>query len=283
MNLSPLFQAKSIAVVGASNKPNSFGGQVVKNLVEYGFEGQIIGVHPRETAVYNQPCYPSLTAIPEPPHCIALAIANHHLIRTLTEAGELGIKAAVVFGDPTVGAGRAPELEGEINELAHRYGIAVVGANGMGYYALPHKIVVSGYPVDPNMPSGNVALITHSGTVFDSMTQNNRDVFFNYVVSGGNETVLTAADYLSYVLEDPTTKAVAMYLETVRNPEKFVAALETAVTQQIPIIALKTGLSERGQAMTQAHTGALAGGAEAYAALFEKYGVRQVFTLDEMM
>ncbi|MEM7113981.1 MAG: acetate--CoA ligase family protein [Chloroflexota bacterium] len=283
MNLKKLFNAQSIAVVGASNKPSSFGGQVIKNLVDYGYEGQIYGVHPRETAVYNQPCYPSLTAIPEPPDCVALAIANHHLLRTLTEAGELGIKAAVVFGDPTVGAGRAPELEGEINELAQKYGIAICGANAMGYYALPHKLAISGYPVDPEKPVGNVALITHSGTVFDSMTQNNRDVHFNYVVSGGNETVLTAADYLQFVLEDPTTKAVALYLETVRDPEGFVKGLETAVSRQIPIIALKTGLSERGQAMTQAHTGALAGGAEAYAALFAKYGVRQVFTLDEMM
>ncbi len=283
MNLNPLFQAKSIAVVGASNKPGSFGGQVVKNLVDYGYDGGIYGIHPRETAVFDQPCYPSLSAIPEPPDCIALAVANHHLLRTLSEAGELGIKAAVVFGDPTVGAGRAPELEGQINELAQKYGIAICGANAMGYYALPHKIVISGYPVDPEKPIGNVALITHSGTIFDSMSQNNRDVHFNYVVSAGNETVLTAADYLNYVLDDSTTKAVAIYLETVRDPEGFVAALKTAVSRQIPIIALKTGLSERGQAMTQAHTGALAGGAEAYAALFARYGVRQVHTLDEMM
>lgn len=283
MNLDKLFQAQSIAVVGASNKPGSFGGQVIKNLVDYGYEGRIYGVHPRETAVYDQLCYSSLSDIPQPPDCVALAIANHHLLRTLTEAGELGVKAAVVFGDPTVGAGRAPELEGQINALAQQYGIAICGANAMGYYALPHKLVISGYPVDPEKPVGNVALITHSGTVFDSMTQNNRDVNFNYVVSGGNETVLTAADYLSYMLEDPTTKAVALYLETVRDPEKFVVGLKTAVSRQIPIIALKTGLSKRGQAMTQAHTGALAGGAETYAALFAKYGVRQVFTLDEMM
>ena len=176
-----------------------------------------------------------------------------------------------------------PELEGQINELAQKYGIAICGANAMGYYSLPHKLVISGYPVDPAMPTGSVALITHSGTIFDSMTQNNRDVYFNYVVSAGNETTLTAADYLSYVLDDPTTKAVAMYLETVRDPAGFVEALERAVAKKIPIIALKTGLSERGQEMTQAHTGALAGGAETYAALFAKYGVRQVFTLDEMM
>ena len=283
MNLQKLFQAQSVAIVGASNKASSFGGQVVKNLVDFGYKGIVTVVHPRETAVHGRPAYPSLSAIPETPDCVAFAVANHHLLNGLTEAGKLGVGAAVVFGDPTVGAGRAPELEGEINALASQYGMAICGANAMGYYSLPERLVISGYPVDPAMPTGNVALITHSGTVFDSMTQNNRDVCFNIVVSGGNETVLTAADYLEFVLNDPTTKAVAIYLETVRAPEKFVAALKTAQERQIPVITLKTGLSERGQAMTQAHTGALAGSAEAYGALFARYGVRQVHTLDEMM
>ena len=192
MNLNNLFLANSIAVVGASNKPGSFGGQVIKNLVDYGYTGVLSAIHPRETVVYGQPCYPSLSSIPEVPDCIALAIANHHLISTLSEAGELGVRAAAVFGDPTVGAGRDPELEPQIRALAARYEMVICGANAMGYYALPHKLVISGYPVDPHKPVGNIALITHSGTVFDSMTQNNRDVHFNYVVSGGNETVLTA-------------------------------------------------------------------------------------------
>ncbi|MEM9776737.1 MAG: CoA-binding protein, partial [Chloroflexota bacterium] len=283
MDLNKLFDAQSICVVGASAREGSFGGTVLKNLVDFGYPGQLMGVHPKNTEAFGVPCYPSLTDIRQVPDCIALAVANHHLLGYLEEAGELGVGAAVVFGDPTVGAGRDPELEGQIAQVAEDYEMAVLGANGMGYYALPNGIVISGYPVDPQKPTGSVALITHSGTVFDSMTQNNRDVYFNYVISAGNETCLTAADYLNYVLDDPSTKAVAMYLETVRNPQLFLAALEKSVAKKIPIIALKTGLSERGQLMAQAHTGALAGGAEAYAALFEKYGVRQCFTLDEMM
>ncbi|MFK7800698.1 MAG: acetate--CoA ligase family protein [Anaerolineae bacterium] len=283
MDLYKLFDAQSICVIGASAKEGSFGGTVLKNLVDYGYPGQLFGVHPKNTEAFGVPCFPSLTDIRQVPDTIALAVANHHLLGYLEEAGELGVGAAVVFGDPTVGAGRDPELEGQIAQVAKDYDMAVLGANGMGYYALPNGIVISGYPVDPQKKSGSVALITHSGTIFDSMTQNNRDVDFNYVISAGNETCLTAADYLDFVLDDPTTKAVAMYLETVRDPVLFVAALQKALEKKIPIIALKTGLSERGQLMAQAHTGALAGGAEAYAALFEKYGVRQCFTLDEMM
>jgi acyl-CoA synthetase (NDP forming) len=153
----------------------------------------------------------------------------------------------------------------------------------MGLFNLPHKLVISGYPVRANLPVGNVALIAHSGTVFDAMTQNNRAVSFNYAISGGNEAVTTMADYLHFVLNDPGTRVVALYLETVRDPGGFIAALELAAERQIPVVALKVGLSERGQVLTQAHTGALAGEAEIYAALFRRYGVCQVRSLDEMM
>ena len=283
VNLRPLLNAGSIAVVGASDKPGSFGGYVMRNLVDFGYAGPVYGVHPRLTELFGQPCYPSLAALPETPDCVALAVANHHLLSLLEEAAEHHVPAAIVFGDPTVGAGRAPALQDQIAELAEARNISVCGPNAMGVYALHHRLVVSGYPVRPTLTSGNIALVTHSGTVFDAMSQNNRDVAFNYVISCGNEAVVTAADYLHHVLEDPSTKVVACYLETVRDPEGFVSALELAAERQVPVVALKVGLSERGQAMALAHTGALAGGAETYAALFKRYGVCQVHSLDEMM
>ncbi|MGB1251217.1 MAG: acetate--CoA ligase family protein [Candidatus Promineifilaceae bacterium] len=282
-SMQALMAARSVAVVGASPKEGSFGGYVLRNLIDLEFAGAVYPVHPRHGEIFGRKAYPSLSAIPTPPECIALAVANHHLLRILNEAIELGIKAAIVFGDPTVGAGRDPELEPAIAKLARENSMAICGANAMGVYNLPQRFVISGYPVDPEKPAGNVALITHSGTVFDAMSQNNRDVNFNYVVSAGNETSCTAADYLRFVLTDQTTKVVALYLETVRDPQGFIAALELAAEKQIPIVALKTGLTERGQKLAQAHTGALAGGGETYAALFRRYGVRQVRTLDEMM
>lgn len=278
-----LLNARSVAVVGASDKPGSFGGQVVRNLVDFGYPGSVYAVHPRLTRLFDRPCVPSLDALPERPDCVALAVSNRHLMSLLEQAAALEIPSAVVFGDPTVGEGRAPELQTQIAALARRREIAVCGPNAMGIYNLREKLVISGYPVRPDIPVGGVALVTHSGTVFDAMSQNNRHVSFNYVISCGNEAVLSVADYLHHVLDDPSTRVVALYLETVRNPAGFIEGLERAVERRTPIVALKVGLSERGQAMTQAHTGALAGGAQAYAALFEKYGVSQVHSLDEMM
>lgn len=281
--LTQLFYAQSVAVVGASSNPDSFGGQVLRNLIDFGYSGALYGVHPRYTSVAGCPCYPSLSALPERPDCVALAVSNQRLLPLLAEAAELGVPAAIVFGDPHIGAECIPQLEDQIAEMARTHGIVICGPNAMGLFNLQHKLVISGYPVRANLPVGNVALITHSGTVFDAMTQNNRAVSFNYAISGGNEAVTTMADYLHFVLNDPSTRVVACYLETVRDPGGFVAALELAAEQQIPVVALKVGLSERGQALTQAHTGALAGEAEIYAALFRQYGVCQVRSLDEMM
>ena len=282
-DLSPLLNPGSIAVVGASEKTGSFGGQILKNLVDFDYPGDIVGIHPKNTSVFGRPCVASLSALESPPEFVALAVANHQLLSLLEEAADVGARAAIVFGDPTVGAGRAPELQTEIAQLCERRGIVVCGPNAMGLYALSKRLVISGYPVDPSLATGNVALITHSGTVFDSLSQNDRDIGFNYVIAGGNEASINVSDYLHFVLDDPTTKAVALYLETVRDPGSFITALERAQQSRIPIIALKVGLSEKGKAMTQAHTGALAGGAEVYQALFERYGVSQVHTLDEMM
>jgi acyl-CoA synthetase (NDP forming) len=126
-------------------------------------------------------------------------------------------------------------------------------------------------------------LITHSGTVFDSVSQNNRDLHFNYLISAGNEAGLTAADYLHYVSDDAETEVAALYLETVRDPQHFKRALAHARRRDLPVVILKTGRSERGRQLAQAHSGALSGSAQTYGAVFRHFGVCQVHTLDEMM
>ena len=195
MSTSALLNAKSVAVVGASDKPGSFGGQVVRNLVDFGYAGDIYPVNPRLSSLFDLPCSASLESLPERPDCAALAVSNQHLMALLAQAAALGIPSAVVFGDPTVGDGRAPELQSQITALAKKQAIAVCGPNAMGVYNLREKLVISGYPVRPGLPIGKVSLITHSGTVFDAMSQNNRDVDLrNHIVKiiGGGEHCFVA-------------------------------------------------------------------------------------------
>jgi acyl-CoA synthetase (NDP forming) len=284
-NLTPLLHAGSVAIVGLSQLPG-FGGWIYTNLRDFGYaeRGRIYGVNPRYSILYEQPCYPSLRDLPERPDCAILALPNHRLLPVLQEAAELQIPAAVIFAsaysDPV---DSQPSLQASLAETARWSGMVVCGPNCMGFLAFGQKLVVSGYPVTPGTPGGGVTFITHSGSVFDTVWQNRRGVRFNYVISSGNEIATTMADYMQFALADPTTQAIALFLETVRDPATFVAALREAAERDIPVVALKVGRSAQGAQLAQAHSGALAGQDAAYEALFARYGVRRVKSLDEMM
>jgi acyl-CoA synthetase (NDP forming) len=282
-DLAPLLHARSVAIVGIS-QPGRFGGTVAQNLAGFGYKGPIYGVNPRYESLYDRPCYPSLSELPERPDLALLAVPNSRLLSTLEEVAECQIPAAVIFAnahsDPV--EGEAP-LQTQIAQLARERSLVVCGPNCMGFLALGRGLAVTGYATNPDTPSGNVTLVSHSGSVWESFVQNNRGVAFNYIVSTGNEMVTTVADVMQFALSDDSTEVIGLYLETVRDPETFTAALAEAADRDIPIIALKTGRSERGAQLAQAHTGALAGEDGAYDALFKQYGVRRTRSIDEMM
>ena len=281
-NLAPLLQARSVAIVGIS-QPDRFGGQLYGNLRAFGYGGRIYGVNPRYEALYGQRCYPSLSDVPERPDCALLAVANERLLPVFQEAAEAGIPAAVIFGSAygeTVNGLTLPE---RLAAIARKHSITVCGPNCMGFLAFGSRLSVSGYPVRADAPAGQVTLISHSGSVFESMVQNDRGVAYNYAISSGNEMTTTLADYMLFALDDPATRVIALFLETVRDPERFVEALAQAAAQRVPVVALKVGRSRLGAQLAQAHSGALAGEDAVYDALFERYGVRRVKSLDEMM
>ncbi|MCC7164710.1 MAG: acetate--CoA ligase family protein [Anaerolineae bacterium] len=281
-NLSPLLNAQSVAIVGISELPR-FGGVVYDNLRALGYAGRVFGVNPKYRELFGMPCYPLLLDLPERPDLAILALPNSRLLAGLRDAAEMGIPAAVIFAnahsEPRDGE---PLLQEQLREIAAASGMVVCGPNCMGFHAFAGRLPVSGYPVTP-LPAGNVTFITHSGSQFDALWQNRRGIRFNYLVSAGNELVTTLADYMCFALEQPTTRVIGLFMETVRDPKTFVAALETAAKRDIPVVALKVGQSSRGAELAQAHSGALAGKDAAYDALFKYYGVRRVKSPDEML
>lgn len=282
MDLTPLLHAQSVAIVGIST-PDRFGGLVHTNLRDFGYEGKIYGINPRYETLYGQPVYPSLAALPEKPDLALLAVPNRALLPAFQEVAAQAVRAAVIFGSAHNENGDPRATEKAIAALAREKDIAICGANCMGFLSFGQKLVVSGYPVVPGTPSGHITFISHSGSVFDSVWQNNRDIHFNYVISAGNETATTAADYIRFSLQDPTTRVIGIFLETIRDPAGFRVALAEANARDVPIVILKVGRSSRGARLAQSHTGALAGNIAVYEALFEQYNVRRVRTLDEMM
>lgn len=280
-SLEALLHARSLAIVGIS-QPGRFGGQIYANLQAFGYPGTVYGVSRSQRELYGQPCYPSLRDLPERPDLAVLALANVHLEAALAEVAELGIPAAVIFASgylpPEPGR---PPLDQRLAQIARDHGIALCGPNGMGFASFHQRLGVAGYPLPADLAPGNIGLIAHSGSVFSSLLRGTRQLGFSYAVSGGNEVVLTLADYARFIVADPATQVLALFLEAVHDPAGFVAVLEQAAARDLPVVALKVGRSRHGQELALAHSGRLAGQAEVYAALFRHYGVCSVYSLDE--
>jgi len=281
-DLTPLLHARSVAIVGISG-PERFGGVLYQNLTQFGYEGEIFGVNPRYETLYDRPCYPTLRDLPARPDCALLAVPNARIVDALAEAADCGIPAAAIFASAWSEPGEEPSLQHQLQEVAQAHSMVVCGPNCMGFVSTGRRLSVSGYPVDPKTPAGHVALISHSGSVWEGFLQNQRGVAFNYIVSPGNEMVTTVADYMQFVLAEESTRVIGLFLETVRDPETFLAALEEAAERDVPVVVLKTGRSERGARLAQAHSGALAGDNAAIDAVFDRYGVRRATSIDEMM
>jgi predicted CoA-binding protein len=244
VNLVPLLEPRSLAVVGASDRPGSFGDQLVAQLLAGGYRGEVHLVNPRHREVAGLPCHPSLADLPGPVDLAVLAVPNAALEAQLRAAADAGVPAAVIFAscvDDEPPPGGTPPLVERLRAVAAGAGMAVCGGNGMGFFNLGQSLRVCGYPEPPDLAPGPVAVVSHSGSVFSALLHNRRGLRFNLVVSAGNELVTSAAAYLDHALELPSTRVVALFLETVREPAAFRAALAKAAARAVPVVALTVG------------------------------------------
>lgn len=281
--LRRLLEARSVAVVGASRQPGSVGDEVLRQLLRGGFTGPVHAVNPRYESVAGLRCVPRLADIGEQVDLAILAVGNAQLEAQLREAAGIGAGAAVIFAS---GYERDPAGVGLLDRLrpiAAGAGMAVCGGNGMGFVHVEHGLRASAYPQPLDLEPGPATFLTHSGSLFTSMLHNRRRLRFNLAVSTGQELVTSMADYLAYALTRPSTRVVGLFLETVRDPAGFVAALRTAQERDVAVVALTVGRHGATKALVNAHSGALAGDDGAYEAVFDAYGVHRVSSFDELL
>jgi acyl-CoA synthetase (NDP forming) len=281
-NLERLLNPKSIAFVGASTKTDVAGNDMLLEVLLSGYNGRIYGVNPKYSDVEGIKCYPSLADLPEVVDLVVLAIGNARLEEQLKEVTRLGIGAAVLFGSAYLEDDEDPPLMQRIAKIAQKADIPICGAGGMGFYNLDINLRVFPQYIARKFEKGNVAYISQSGSALTALLWNNQLINFNIAVSTGQELVTTASDYLDYILDLPTTKVVALFLESVRDPEGFILALKKARKKEIPIVVLKAGRTEAAAKLAVSHSGAIAGDDAAYQALFNYYGVIRVKSLDEL-
>ena len=282
--LEALLRPRSIAIVGASIREGSFGLHLLNSITSGLYRGAVYPINPRYEEIAGLRCYPSLKALPELAECAAFAVSDDLVEAALADAADAGVRGGVLFGRAYEPPGRGgPSRIERLSAIARGAGMAICGNNCMGFFNFVDGIKMSAMPPPMAQPAGSVGLVSHSGSTWSALIGNQRDLVFNYAISAGQEIATTMADYIDFLLTRPETRVIACLMETVRAPERFLAAIEKADRQGIPVVGLKLGRTERGGRFALAHSGALAGSDAAYGAIFERHNVIRVTTPDELL
>jgi acyl-CoA synthetase (NDP forming) len=274
--LDPLLSPRSIALLGASTVPDSFGQALWDMATSGGFDGAIHPVNPRYVGMVDG-FHARLKDLPEPVEHVVLGVANERVETCFLDAVEHGAKAVTIFAE-----GKSDNLPTRIREIARDADILVCGPNSMGFHNLDRGLRISPFPAPKSLTPGGVAAILQSGSVMGALAHNDRRLRFNMLVSPGSEYVQTAADYLDWALDQPTTRVVGMFLESVRDPDGFLAALRRADELRVPVVILKVGRTDLARRMAMSHTGALVGNHQVFEAVCRENGALLVDTVDEL-
>src|SRR6516225_2130155 len=260
MRLEALFRPNSIAVVGASEKP-TIGRRLIASLDRFGFSGPIFPVNPNYSTVLGCRCYADIAELPEAPDMAAFCVGYERVLEPLSAAAQRGVKAAVIYDGGFAERGETGRrLQTQIEGICRDGDIALCGPNCMGVLSPHHRSTTYLQELrDPSGLAGNVGIVSQSGGFCIGLVNDVRRFGFSHVVSSGNEAVLAAADYLEYLVDEPHTKVIGGFIETVRYPERFAAALDRANVQGKPVVALKVGRIGRTQYAVTTHTGGIAG------------------------
>ncbi|MCB1753682.1 MAG: acetate--CoA ligase family protein, partial [Gammaproteobacteria bacterium] len=282
-NLEFLFKPKTLAVIGASERPNSVGAVLTHNLFAGGFGGSILPVSRRHARIGGIRTYPDIGSLPLVPDLAVIATPPDSVVEIIAELAQRGTRAAVVitagFGE---GAARhGAELAQALRDAAKPYLLRIIGPNCLGILVPGIGLNASFSHLSPK--KGRLAFVAQSGAIVTSIVDwaKERDIGFSHLVSLGDMVDVDFGDMLDYLANDPETGAILLYIEAVTAARKFMSAARAA-SRMKPVIVVKAGRFAEGAQAAASHTGALAGADEVYQAVFERAGMLRVFTLQEL-
>ncbi|WP_092138240.1 acetate--CoA ligase family protein [Cupriavidus sp. YR651] len=284
--IARLVKPRSVAVIGASADPNKTAGRPVSYLTRHGFDGAIYPVNPKVDAIDGLRCYPDIGSLPEVPDVgIVLLGAEraHHAVRELARRGT-GAAIVLASGYTETGAEGA-RRQAELIEAAGS--MRLLGPNTIGLVNLTDSIPLSasGALEMEHFPAGSIGVVSQSGGILGALLSRAaaRGIGLSKLVSTSNEADLDLADFIDYLADDDATRVIALYVESVRHPEKFRAAALKAAAAGKPVVAFKIGRSEAGARAAVSHTGAMAGADKMYDALFRQVGVIRAQTFADLI
>ena len=274
--LKPLFSPQSIAIIGASATPGKWGHDMVVRPLRSSFRGPIYPINPKSKEIEGLKAYPSITDVPGPVDMAIITVQAPIVPAMVRQCAEKGVKAMVIISAGFAETGpEGKALQDEVIRIAASAGIRFMGPNGMGIYTSAVRLNTA---FDFSPAPGGISFISQSGTMgaYLSQTANDKGYGFNTFLSVGNQADLSMADYIEYLGEDDRTKVIVLYIEGLKQGQRF---LENArkVIQKKPIIVYKSGSGEDGARATLSHTASIAGSDEMFSAACRQAGIIRTF------
>ncbi|MDF3833397.1 bifunctional acetate--CoA ligase family protein/GNAT family N-acetyltransferase [Cupriavidus basilensis] len=282
-NLEHLFHPRSVAVIGASERPHSVGATVFANLHAGGFGGPVYAVNPKYRALDGRPCYRCVAALPEVPELAVICTPPATVPGLIAELGERGTRAAVVLTAGLAhasGARRQTRQEAMLG-AARPYRLRILGPNCVGLM-VPGLGLNASFAHASALP-GKLAFVSQSGALTTAVLDwaRSRQIGFSHFISLGDSADIDLADVLDYLGSDPGTQSILLYVEAVRSGRKFMSAARAAARNK-PVLIIKAGRVPEGAKAATSHTGALAGADDIYDAAIRRAGMLRVHSTEEM-
>ena len=273
--LHRLLAPRSIAVVGGAP-----AARVIDQCQKLGFRGSIWPVHPKRAELSGVPCVPSLADLPDVPDAVFLGINRHATIEAMRTLHQMGVGGAVCYS-----SGFAETADDDLHaELLHAAGdMPFLGPNCYGFINTFDRVALWPDEHGCMRHERGVAIVSQSGNVAVNLTFQRRGLRLGTMISVGNQAILGSEDAVAALLNDERITAIGVFLEAVRDAQRFAEVADLARERSIGLVALQTGRSEAGAQIANSHTGSMAGRAAAYDALFARYGVAVVSTPSEML
>ena len=280
--LKTIFEPRSVAVIGASRRPDTIGYVILDSLLRDGYAGAVYPVNPRADVVHSMQAYPSIGAVPTTVDLAVIVVPKELVVEVAIECGEAGVKSLVVIsaGFREVG-GEGATREQLLLDQVRKYGMRMVGPNCMGVLNTDPKISMNATFAPTTPAVGNVAFLSQSGAMGVTILDYAREygIGVSKFISLGNKADISGNDALEYLRDDDQTSVILMYLESFGNPRHF-TRIAREVTQVKPVVAVKAARTRAGARAASSHTGAMVGLDVATDALFSQCGVIRVDTVE---
>ncbi len=286
-DLERLIHPGSIAIIGASATPESFGYRSIAN-TGFGYAGRVYPINPKHENILGRKCYPGIEDLPEVPDCVVLSVPRRQVVALVERCAALGVGGAVIYASDFAETGNpaAVSAQERLAAIARESGMRIVGPNCLGIINFVDRVGISFQPGLDTLPMivGPIGLVVQSGALGFILAQSmERGIGFSYNLAPGNSCDVDTCDFINFLIDDETTKAIACVLEGVSDGGRLIEVARRALAAGKPLVVYKMGHTDLARRAALSHTGTLAGSAAAYRAAFERTGAIVVDSFEAVL